>query len=316
MAAPVAAPVIDLASSREEAAAALRNACTNSGFAILKNHGVPRAVVDGMLDASRRFFALPPEKKCALLATENPHNRGYSPPNEQKLDQAAAKPDTKEGYYIGRDLPAGGDDAPLQGPNCWPPEEWVPGFRSAMTAYFQAVLALGDRVLERLAIALDMPPGFFVDKFDRSIATLRPLHYSASDASGDIGAGAHTDFGATTLLLTDEQPGLQLFLGGQWVDVPPRPDCFVMNIGDLLEQWTNGLFKSTLHRVVNNGQDRYSTAFFLDANYDVLVECLPTCCGPDNPPNFAPVLAGSHLMSRLKSTHTQHNLEASGAVTA
>lgn len=311
-----AAPLIDLSLSPEQAAAALRAACTHSGFAVLANHGVEAAVIEAMFDASRRFFALPLEDKRTMLATENPNNRGYSPAHEQQLDRSASKPDTKEGFYIGRELPAGGEEQPLQGPNNWPPEAMVPGYRSAMTAYYDAVLALADRVLCLLALGLGLPSAWFADKFDRSIATLRPLHYSATDAPGDLGAGAHTDFGCFTLLQTGPQPGLQLLLEGQWVDVPPQPGCFVMNVGDMLERWTNGLFKSTVHRVLNTGEERHSTAFFLDANYDALVTCLPTCCGPDRPPLYAPIQAGLHLMSRLKGTHTQHALEASGTTSA
>ncbi|PSC70026.1 putative 2-oxoglutarate-dependent dioxygenase [Micractinium conductrix] len=302
------AAVVDLSLPVEECAAALYKACTTSGFAVLINHGVPQAAIDGMFDASRRFFALPTEVKRKALATESPHNRGYSPPNEQKLDSAAAKADTKEGYYIGRELPTS-ERNPLQGPNAWPDEALVPGYRSAMSAYFSEVLALGDRMLERLALALGLPQGWFADKFDLSIATLRPLHYSATDEPGDMGAGAHTDFGCITLLTTDDQPGLQLLLGGEWVSVPPAPGSFVMNIGDMLERWSNSKFKSTMHRVLNTGAERYSTAFFIDANYDAVVECLPTCTGPDNPPKYAPVLAGHHLMNRLRGTHTQHALE-------
>lgn len=307
----VAVPIIDLSAPPAEAAAALRKACSESGFLVLANHGVPQEVVDAQCEASKRFFALPLEQKTALLATRDPNNRGYSPANEQALDPTAL-PDTKEGYYVGRELSAGSCNLPLHGPNVWPPEPVCPGFRQAMMDYHTEMVGLSNRILRLLESALELQPGWFEDKFDRSIATLRPLHYPPQDsdvAKGEFGAGAHTDFGIFTLLLTDQCSGLQVQYQGQWHDVPPRPDCFVFNIGDLLQIWTNGLFKSTLHRVVNTGRERYSTAFFLDANFDAPVEALPTCTSPSNPPKFAPTTAGAHLLKCLKLTHTEHVLE-------
>jgi isopenicillin N synthase-like dioxygenase len=195
---------------------------------------------------------------------------------------------------------------PLHVPNRWPAEDLCPGFRAAMEDYHSALQALSNRLLRVLALALDMPVDFFADKFDRPVATLRPLHYPprvGDPNAGELGAGAHTDFGCFTLLLTDREPGLQIQWDGRWVDVPPREGCYIVNIGDLLQVWTNGRFKSTLHRVVSTtGRERYSTAFFVDANFDALVECLPTCCSADDPPKFKPLTAGDHVLACLKKT--------------
>ena len=285
-------------------------------------------------DAARRFFALPPERKLELLASADPCNRGYTPPGEQRLGDAGNQPDTKEGLYIGREVAAAPPGAPplppLHGPNRWPPEEWVPGFRQAMQEYHEAMLGLADRLLRLLAAALGLQDDYFADKFDDSIATLRPLHYSGcararqragvfgwsarrnagggqarapspccrrtrsptdcnhapawcrsahegDPEQGELGAGAHTDFGCITLLLTDAEAGLQargaatrvlrqgpglqgvgashaqaaraaqVFHAGRWVDVPPRPDCFVVNVGDLLERWGGKRAADHLH---------------------------------------------------------------------
>ena len=139
-----------------QVASALRSACTHSGFAVLANHGVPATTIDAMRGASRRFFQLPLEQKMAVAATKDSNNRGYTPAHEQKLDPTAAKPDTKEGYYIGRELP-GSCGLPLQGPNQWPPEEWAPASAGAqrspgeiavapLSCYFAGELQRADRV--------------------------------------------------------------------------------------------------------------------------------------------------------------------------
>ena len=128
-----------------------------------------------------------------------------------------------------------------------------------------------------MATALQLPEGFFDSYFTNPILTLRPIHYTAeqSDPSGGVfGAGAHTDWGFLTLLDTNETPGLQINYKGRWVPVPCNvKDAFVVNLGDLMERWSNGVFKSTLHRVVNAtpGKERYSCAFFVSPDYDAEV---------------------------------------------
>ena len=140
-----------------------------------------------------------------------------------------------------------------------------------MTSYFDAMSCLARRLMPVFATALGLPPDFFDDKFDRPTALLRPLKYAAAASNpqqGVMAAGAHSDYGVLTILAVDDAPGLQIQTDAakdEWRDVPPVPGAFVCNVGDLCERWTNGVFKSTVHRVVTKGgagSERYSCAFF------------------------------------------------------
>ena len=167
--------------------------------------------------------------------------------------------------------------------------------------------------------------------FDEPTVLLRLLHYddSRSDVTqGRIAAGEHTDWGMVTLLATDEVPGLQIWVRGdqqpgdggapptlaeqgkgkgRWVDIPPMEGAFVVNLGDMLERWTNGRYRSTLHRVLNvSGRHRYSLPLFFEPNFDCVVECLPSCCDALHPPLYPPVKAGRYLMDRYAATQKRY----------
>ena len=229
--------------------------------------------------ASAAFFELPAEAKQALLATPATNNRGWTPLGEETLDPARqSRGDTKEGYYIGREVAAGSAEAalPLHGPNVWPPDALLPGWRATMERYAAACRELGMRLTRLLARALHLEPGFFdaPGRFDKPQYFLRLLRYSAeasAPAEGVFGAGAHCDYGMWTLLATDDNPGLQIQprvggADGPWLDVPPRRGAFIVNLGDMLERWTNGVCLSTRHRVVNAaGRQRLSMPFFFGA---------------------------------------------------
>ena len=143
---------------------------------------------------------------------------------------------------------------------------------------------------------------------------LRLLHYSNEPSKPDDGifaCGAHSDYGMITLLLTDNNPGLQVKLGeDKWLDVPPKEGAFVINIGDMFERWTNGIFQSTVHRVIQppNGKERYSVPFFFEPDFDALVECLDVCHGKDGP-KYPPITAGRHLLNMYEQTHADFDHE-------
>lgn len=212
-------------------------------------------------------------------------------------------------------MPADSAEAalPLHGPNQWPPEALLPGFRPAVETYFAALTALGHRLLRLLALSLGLAPGFFEPAFAAPMLALRPLHYTAevsAPGEGVFGAGAHTDYGCLTLLATDGVPGLQAHLHGRWQDVPPLRGAFIVNLGDMLERWTNGRYRSTLHRVVNtSGRERYSIAFFFEPGFNTVVECLPCCC-VDKPAQYPPTTAGEHLLAKYAQTHAGYDAGA------
>ena len=238
---------------------------------------------------------------------------------EETLDpQNQTQGDTKEGYYIGKEIPPEDpryDPKKLRGPNQWPSSTVCRNFRPVMEEYYQTMCDLGLSVVRFLAVALDLPEHYFDSAFMEDpagpMASIRLLHYASVDSIPDRGifaCGAHSDYGMITLLLTDDNPGLQVLTKDQeWVDVPPIPNAFVVNLGDMLERWTNGLFRSTKHRVLTtaNGTERYSIPFFYEPSFDTVVECLEICkrVDPNGRARYPPTTSGQHLLDKYKQTH-------------
>ena len=232
---------------------------------------------------------------------------------EETLDpEVQTEGDTKEGFYIGSEISTTDpkyDPSRLRGPNQWPDNELLPDFRLVMEEYYAKVSKIALRLVQLLAMSLDLDETYFDKDFEEPTATLRLLHYDNKRSlpeQGIYACGAHTDYGMATLLLTDEHPGLQIFYREEWINVPPKPYSFVVNLGDMLQVWTNGKYKSTLHRVLtSSGYERYSIPFFFDPNFDIVVECLPSCTDKKNPPRFSATTAGQHLVSKYEATHAK-----------
>jgi isopenicillin N synthase-like dioxygenase len=305
-------PLIDLAPFRSDlqplqtVAAALGRAARGTGFFYVSGHGIDAGLIGDVFTASARFFGQPDAVKEALSITRGRHNRGYVAMRGESLDPGRA-PDLKEAFNIGLDLAA--DDPRLvageafRGLNLWPA---LPGWRETMLAYFDAVWTLGRLLHRAVALDLGLPEAFFEDKLDQPMATLRLLHYPPrpADAAGGIGAGEHTDYGDVTLLMTDGVAGLEVRKrDGTWLSAPAIAGAFICNIGDCLMRWSNDVYVSTPHRVVNGGRERYSVAFFLDPNPDAAIACLPTCVAADRPARYPPVLAADYLAGRLAWTY-------------
>lgn len=310
-------PVVDvtgLSSSdpekRRAVGQALRQACLDKGFFYCAGHGIPAGLIDAVFAETRAFFDLPLETKEFMAKEKSFCNRGYETLGGQTL-QAGAKPDLKEGYYIGLELPE--DDPRVvarkfnHGPNQWPQD--LPGFRPAMRAYHAAMLDLAERLMRGLALSLDLEENHF-DGFVRDpLAILRLLHYPPHPpqaGSDELGAGAHTDFGGLTLLLQDEVGGLQVFDNASqgWIAAQPIPGTFVINLGDMIARWTNDRYRSTLHRVINaSGRERYSIPFFFTGNPDFEVSCIPTCLAPGETPLYPPITVEQHLQSMYSKTY-------------
>lgn len=280
------------------------------GFFYLVRHGVDAALIQRVYTEMKLFFSQPQQEKERVLANE--YMRGYTRMNEETLDPTVqTRGDTKEGYYICRhvDLDSPEMQYPLHGPNLFPDARQYPHFQPVMEKYHATMTALGFTVARLFADAAGAPGAFDgPGRFDRPMAALRLLHYDAvpSDvASGVFGAGAHTDYGLLTLLSTDENPGLQIWTKDeQWMDVPPRADAFIVNIGDMGERWTNGVFKSTRHRVVNAaGQARYSVPFFYEPNFTCKVECFASCVSERHPATYPSTTSGEHLVAMYQATH-------------
>ena len=312
MAVPVtdSLPIIDLAggiAADTRIAGEIGRAAREVGFFFVTGHGIPATLIEEVFSESARFFALPEAEKEKQSIRLSPHNRGYVAMKGESLDPS--KPaDLKEAFNIGLDLAP--DDPrvvagePFRGVNLWPD---LPGWQDTMLTYFDAVWSVGRHLHRGVAIDLGLDPAFFEDKLDQPMATLRLLHYPAQPPTaeaGQIAAGAHTDYGDLTLLLTDAVGGLEVQTrDGAWIKVPPMPGSFVCNIGDCLMRWTNDVYVSTPHRVINRGADRYSVAFFLDPNPDAEIACLPTCVSADQPARYAPITGAAYLTERLDATY-------------
>ncbi|KAH8598931.1 2og-Fe oxygenase family protein [Bisporella sp. PMI_857] len=265
----------------------IRDTCLTTGFFQLVGHGVPKPLQERVFKGSEAFFKLPFEEKKKLDKTVSVghSNRGYELIGNQGL-QEDALPDLKEGFYVGQHIdesdPRVQRKAFLMGPNLWPPSELVSEevFKQPMEEYFARMFQLGLTVMEVLAKGLPYGDDVFKEFVSNdAVSSIRLLHYPP-DLSNDerqLGAGAHTDFGAITLLLQDGIGGLQVwdYAAEIWRDVTPNEDAYVVNVGDMLQMWTSGRYKSSLHRVINRGgKDRYSVPFFFDGNLDTVLRPL------------------------------------------
>ncbi len=236
-----------------------------------------------------------------------------------------APPDLFEAFNIGEDAVDESDPFyaaerhRLFAPNIWP--EHPASLRPALVAYFAAVRAVAMTLTDVFAPALGLSDGWFRPFVERSTTTMRVNNYERRADDGDPlpgqqRMGAHTDYGVVTVLYADQVQGLQIVgPDREWHDVVPDRGAFLVNLGDLTAEWTNDRWRSTLHRVVpppagSGPVRRRSVAFFLDANWDATIECVPTCTDSANPPKYPPVVAGEHLMAKLLGPRTLRPSEA------
>ena len=212
---------------------------------------------------------------------------GYLPLKNLKLP-ARAKGNLNEAFIVKCDHKLGMTD------NQWPDEEAIPGFREAVEKYAAALETLGNRLLPIFANALEMPADFFDEAFVSPLYRLRMTHYPPlAEMPGDeFGIAPHVDTTFCTILAQD-RPGLCIFSEArqQWIRAPLLENSFIVNSGELLRQWTNDRFISVKHFANNNTaeQSRYSIPFFLNANSDYRMHCIPSCCGADNPSKYPPI---------------------------
>ena len=312
-------PTLDLrrfaGSDRALFLAELRRTAREIGFFYVTGHGVPETLPGEVLAASRRFFALPEIEKLKVEMVRSPHFRGYNRPG---WELTRGKPDWREQFDLAAERPAlprnGGLPAwaRLQGPNQWP--DSLPDFRAAMLRWQDEATALSIRLTQAFAAALDQPEHVFAPIYnDLPNQRIKIIRYPGRDQDEETqGVGAHKDSGFVTILLQDQARGLQVETPGGWIEAPPKPGTFVINIGELLEMASNGYLKATMHRVVSPpaGQERLSVAFFLGAKLDATVPVL------DLPPHLAAEARGvtqdpmnplfkevgrNYLKSRLRS---------------
>jgi isopenicillin N synthase-like dioxygenase len=275
------------------------------GFAVISDHGMPQDRVDAAIDQAKAFFALPEEVKLRYKLPVA-GQRGYTPFGVETA-KGHQHYDLKEFWHVGRDLPPGHPFRDHMPDNVWPEAE-LPEFHARVKWLYDALDAMGLKVLESIAVYLGLDRRFFDDKVDVGNSILRLLHYPPVPRDGPhIRAGAHEDINVITLLLGAEEAGLEVKdHDGRWIPINPPPGSLVCNIGDMLQRLVNHRLPSTTHRVVNpaperRGFPRYSTPFFLHFNSDYLIRTLPGCVDEAHPDRYPePITADDYLKERLR----------------
>lgn len=316
--ASIEVPVVDLSgwadgdlSTRAAIARGLDLAARTVGFMQIVGHGIPDHAVHGLTDAMDECFGLPLDAKLPFTAPPSV-NRGYSAPKSERLSYSlgvSSPADLFEAFNVGASASQFPDlalDPVVYAENIWP--DGAPSFAPGATTWFEHVAALARTMESVFALALGLPDGFFAPFTDHSIDVLRMVHYAPpddlEDEPGQLGMGAHTDYGIVTLLWADPVSGLQI-LDGDWCDVQPAPGALLVNLGDLLARWTNDRWTSTMHRVVPPTDARgrlirrRSAAFFHDGNADALITTLEPCLDADGATPYAPVTVAEHLAQKL-----------------
>ena len=293
-------PVIDLGpawsndiTKRRSVADEIAEVCGRIGFMYIKNHGVAKSDIDAIFKTAEDFHSLPLETKMLSAMSRNPdaQGQGYLPGMTKGSGKNLSE-NLQEAFQFRRPLADDDPDLlagkPLHGRIPWPAA--MPDLKPRMMAYYDKVDRLGYEMLKLFELALDLPEGTLKQYFKKDMNSLRILHYPPQQPDEDgvhLGARAHTDTNAFTILAQDNNGGLEIRnRDDEWVAVPPVEDTFVVNVGEVLKVWTDGIFSSTLHRVINrSGRERYSIPFFMYPSYDALIK--PLMMNPD-PSNVAP----------------------------
>lgn len=291
-------PLIDVAALRRDpssgeaahAIATMDAACVETGFFVVTGHGLDDEMTS-VFDASRAFFGLDQDAKdeSAMVGID-----GY-------LALGAPRSGPKEMFDVG-----------LGGFDRWPD---LDGFRDTITRYQLRALGVAADILAGLTVALSVEPTFFADRMRDPQCVLRLIRYPSPATTADItptlqrsqatqATGAHTDYGAITLLATDGVPGLEVrAIGKDWTALEAPAGSIVVNLGDMLARWTNRRYVSTPHRVVPmTAAPRYSVPFFVNPDPDTLVTCIPSCVDHACPCRYEPITAGAFLQGRIDGT--------------
>ena len=287
----------------------VRQAFATSGFCYVANHGVSEETISEAVGSALEFFHLPLEEKQKAAPKESV--RGFNAIGRTTM-YGAKSPDYKEYFQIGlelaRDDPAVLAGQPLRGPNQWP--QGMPQFRTAMTRYFHEIGACGRDFLRAVAVSLGASPEFFADKYDKPLQRTQCIYYPPHPVDHPeelFGVAPHTDYGCITLLWQDGVGGLEVQdRSGAWVEAPPIPGTFVINIGDLLARWSNDRYRSNFHRVTNrSGRERQSIATFFDPDYTAPVDPMQLGLDCRTAATHEPISAGEYIMGRINASQTK-----------
>lgn len=304
-------PIVDISqlfsedlSDRKIAAASLDKAVRAAGFFYLQGHGITPALINDLKRETKHYFAQDIEQKMKNYIGLSDNHTGYVPQGEEQFYSHAVNninADLKEAYDVGPDSPSlmarFTDTASAQLPDNEPCQK-------AIQAYYQAMLSLSETLFKGFALALELDEGTFTQHLSTPPSQLRLIHYfdNPNAKETDSGIGAHTDYEFFTILLPTA-PGLQVLNGaGEWISVPIIEDCFVINIGDMMELVTNGQYVATSHRVRQVKEERYAFPFFSSLDYDTEVAPLAEFLTGDEPSTYEPLICGDHLLAQTMQT--------------
>ena len=328
MTAPAKIPAIDIApflsgdpAGKDAVARAFARACEETGFIVIRGHGIPDEVFQRTFERGFAFFDQPDEVKARWHPTGEAKQRGYHGMATRALSATLGKDapkDLRESVFLGplddhraayAHLP---EAATAYAPNLIPDQP--PGTDAALTGIYRAFERLSADLLRIFAVALKMPEDHFAPLIDKHFSILSLHHYPAltePPLPGQLRTGAHTDYGALTILaMTEARGGLEAQMAdGRWLPVQAGPGELVINLGDMMQRWTNERWVSTMHRVVtpedlNDAMSRrISVGYFMHPNYDAKIECFPTCLAEGETPKHPPITAGGHIRAKIEASH-------------
>ncbi|MBH96842.1 MAG: 2OG-Fe(II) oxygenase [Rhodospirillaceae bacterium] len=300
-------PVIDISALRakndiDTVARSLVWAASELGFIYVRGHGVSPKTIQDARSASLQFFALPDADK--IDAEINTYHHGHLKAASTVMYDGA-KPDLKESFNFGIELDSAAygnlPQNPLLGPNKWPSA--LKNLKSHVYPFFEAASSCAEDLLRGFAVGVGLDENFFIRYRDRPVSRGSLQYYppqTSGNDSAQFGVAPHTDFGVLTVLCQDNIGGLELqMLDGQWRAVPPIDDTLVINVGDLLERWSNGLFRSTPHRVINRSRkERLSLVLAYDPNFETPV--VAQQLNSREPPKWESTTVGNYLIQRFE----------------
>lgn len=303
-------PIVDISAlyggdmdARMATAQQLGTAARSAGVLYVTGHGLSPSLFDELLVQTKKFFAQSTQQKMQVYIGKSRNHRGYVPEGEEVF--VGGTKDAKEAYDLSRDLPPDDPEVlsgvPLLGPNQWP-EDLT--FRSAVGRYYEATFQVGRALMGGFAQALGEAPDFFEPFLHKPPSQLRLIHYPFNPEAVDSpGIGAHTDYECFTLLRVTG-PGLEIMNEkGIWIDAPPVENAYVVNIGDMLELWTNGEFVATSHRVRRVCEERYSFPLFFAVDYHTRITPMARFVDANRPARPG-LTAGEHLYAQTAQTFT------------
>ena len=287
----------------------IRDACKNVGFFYIKNHQIPKDHLNALIPLVQEFFNLPLEEKMKIHISKSDIFRGYTPLGKELTNE---KSDWHECVDFGLDLEPSHPEViagkQLVGPNQWPENHH--NFRKVLEKHWDLMIILGRAITEGLAISLGLSKNYFAPYMSKSHSYMRISNYppyknNQEENIGD-GIGAHIDYGFLTILLQNNIGGLEVKnFNNEWIKAPIIPGTFLINIGHMIQRWTNNYYKATIHRVIPpKNKIRCSLPFFFEPNFDTVVAPLENFCSADNLPRYKPIHFGDYLERTFKTSYT------------